>query len=131
MGLSCSCDNDDDADWYYVGGEEFSILSTKRSRKCCSCGTKLMPGSEVVKFERFRYPVYDSIEEKILGPDAEVYMADWFMCEECGGLAMALTELGFCLNLGLDDMHDLAKEYGEMQREDLARKRSLMAIVGA
>ena len=104
MGLSCSCDNDD-ADWYYVGGDEFSILSTKRSRKCCSCGTKLMPGSEVVKFERFRYPVYDSIEEKILGPDAEVYMADWFMCEECGGLAMALAELAPVAGVAIGQAH--------------------------
>lgn len=126
MSLSCSCDSDE-ADWYFIGGVDFEPLATKRSRKCCSCGSKLQPGSEVVRFERFRRPEYDSIEAKILGEDAEVYMADWFMCEECGGLYMALSDLGFCFDFGYDDMRDLAKEYGAMQREDAERKRSILA----
>lgn len=126
MSLSCFCDNDD-ADWYFTGADDFSILATKRSRKCCSCGTTLKPGSEVVRFERFRHPAYGSIEEKIVGEGNEIYMADWFMCEECGGLYMALSELKFCFDFGRDDMRDLAKEYGAMQREDLARKRAKLA----
>lgn len=122
MSLSCYCESDD-ADWWYTGADDFSVLATKRSRKCCSCGKKLAPGAEVLKFERWRRPAYDSIEEKIMGDGAEIYLADWFMCEECGGLYMAINELGFCFDLGNDDMRQLAREYGDMQRGAMARKR--------
>lgn len=128
MSLSCYCDVDD-ADWYYEAGDNFSLLDTKRSRKCCSCGAKLTPGSEVLRFMRYRHAAYDSIEEKIFGEGNEIYLADWFMCETCGGLYMALNELGFCCDLGHDDMRELAKEYGQMQRE--AMMRAQLSKVGA
>ena len=120
MSLSCYCESDD-ADWWFEPAADFSFLGTKRARKCCSCNARLKPGDEVLKFTRWRNPAYGSIEEKIFGEYSEIYMADWFMCEACGGLYMALSELGFCVSLGDDNMADLAKEYGEMQREALAR----------
>lgn len=82
----------------------------------------MAPGAEVLALSRWRTAGYDTIEEKIYGCQGEVPLATWYMCERCGGLFMALEELGFCVDVG-DNMIALAKEYGEMQREDIARKR--------
>ena len=106
MSLSCSCECG--VDWSYFGPEDFSKLATKRSRKCCSCRAIIRPGASVGLFQRVREPSND-IEERIHGD--EVYMSDWYMCEECVGLYFSLTDLGFCINLGEEKMRDLAKEY--------------------
>ncbi len=119
MSLSCSCEVDD-ADWWYQPAEDFSLLGTKRARKCCSCEVRLAPGDEVLKFRRWKTAGYDTIEEKILGEGGEIDLADWFMCEPCGGLYLAFHDLGYCVSLGFDNMVELAKEYGEMQRAERA-----------
>ncbi len=124
MSLSCHCDDfeiDGDS-WGYISGEDFSNLQTKRSRKCCSCGDMILPGADVVKFERMRGP-RNEIEERCKG--AEIYLSDWYMCEECGGLYLSLSELGYCVELGQDDMHDLVKEYAALKAE--GRKHVEMA----
>lgn len=108
MSLSCSCD--DEFDWYYLEPSDFSTLTTKRSRKCCSCGSRIAVGSDCARFERYRAPVTD-IEERIQGD--EVPLADKWMCEECGGLYFSLTDLGFCINLGSENMRSLVQEYAD------------------
>lgn len=95
MGLSCSCDNDD-ADWYYNALEDFTVLKTKRSRKCTSCKVKIIPGNTVLEFYRYRSPRHE-IEEVIY--DDQVPLASWYMCETCGGLYMAVDELGMCCDI--------------------------------
>lgn len=95
MSISCGCDYDDFT-WHYTAPEDFSTLKTKRFRKCCSCGCRLEPGDTVAEFERDR-PPSSEVEERIYGD--EVPMAPWFMCEECGGLFMALAEQGYCIAL--------------------------------
>lgn len=95
MSISCGCDYDD-FEWRYISPNDFSVLKTKRSRKCCSCGCGLKPGDEVAEFARERSPQND-IEERIYGDDVPI--APWFMCEECGGLFMAMQEAGFCITL--------------------------------
>lgn len=97
MSISCGCDYDDDYEWRYTPPDYFEALQTKRSRKCCSCGCTLKPGAEVAKFERSRPPRGDIEEAIYLGDD--VPMADWYMCEECGGLFMALSGSGYCISL--------------------------------
>lgn len=72
------------------------MLNTKRSRKCCSCGCTIKPGEVVAEFLRTKRPEND-IEERIYGD--EVPLATWFMCEECGGLFMAIEDQGFCISL--------------------------------
>ena len=116
MTLSCTCDYDDyDGDgWFYYGPEDYTTLQTKRSRKCCSCSTKINVGDIVTKFTRARNLNYGSIEEKIYGEGGEIYLADWFMCEECSDLYFSLKELGFCISLGYDSMQDLLKEYQDV-----------------
>lgn len=108
MSISCGCDTDDFA-WFYKAPSDFSSLSTKRSRRCCSCGCSLKHGDTVAEFERHRHP-RDEIEERIWS-DNDIPMASWFMCEACGGLFMALEENGFCITLRKgENMRDLVKQ---------------------
>jgi hypothetical protein len=107
MSISCGCDYDD-FDWHYMPPEDFTVLATKRSRKCCSCGCAVKPGDTVLDFERSKRPSSE-IEERIYGD--EVPLAHWYMCEECGGLYMALEEHGYCISLSEgESMKSLAKE---------------------
>lgn len=106
MSISCSCDSDD-AEWYYTPKEDFSILQTKRSRKCCSCGSKLSVGSEVLHFVRWKSPE-TYVEERIYGD--EVPLASWYMCETCGGLYMAVQDLGMCCDIS-ENIAGQIKEY--------------------
>lgn len=105
MSISCGCD--DDFAWHYTPPKDFSILQTKRSRRCCSCGCKLTPGSEVGEFERSRR-AHNDIEERICGDD--IPMASWYMCEECVGLFWALADIKYCIALRKgESMRDLVK----------------------
>lgn len=112
MSLSCSCGGE--YDWYYDPPSDFTVLSTKRARKCCSCGTRLPVGTTVLKFRRWRSPT-DDIEERIHGE--EVALAPWVMCEPCGGLFLALNELGYCIPIDEEPMRELVREHNEMRGE--------------
>lgn len=122
MSLSCSCENDD-ADWYYTPATEFTTLSTARSRKCCSCGSKILHGETVLKFERWRAPSErcNYIEESIYGD--QVPLATWFMCETCGGLYMAVDELGMCCDI-TESIADQIKEYRAEEAAFQARSQA-------
>lgn len=117
MSLSCSCDSDGDGDWYWGFSDtpDFSVLTTKRYRKCCCCKRKIVPGQEVLELPRWRSPSErcNYIEEKIYGD--EVPLAPYFMCEECGGLAMAVMELGMCFDIG-EPMRQQIREYMKMSK---------------
>ena len=95
MTLSCGCDYDGDAAWYFeeVG---FSTLKTKRGRRCRSCKTLLKLGAECLRLARWRGPRTD-VEDRIHGD--EVPLAAWYLCERCGDIYASLTELGFCADL--------------------------------
>lgn len=113
MSLTCEHESDGDADWFYTQPEDFSILSIKRSRRCCSCGERIAVGSLVLKFYCNR-PPKNEIEERIYGDDYEaVPMPTRYMCEPCGDLALNLKELGYCTPPG-DDMRETVKEYSEL-----------------
>lgn len=114
MSLSCTCDlYGDEADWYYETADDFSVLTTKRSRKCCSCKTKIKPGEEVLKLRRYQQPSdrCNYIEESIYG--GEVPLAAWYMCETCGGLYFAVTDLGMCCDIERD-LKVQIREYNEL-----------------
>ena len=120
MSLSCSCDNDG-ADWWYEPSSDFAVLATKRSRKCCSCGTKIKPGDEALYLRRWRSPSMrcNYIEESIYGE--EVPLAPWFLCETCGGLYFAVQDLGMCCDISDNIAHQIREYRAE---EDAYRKRS-------
>ena len=109
MGLTCLCYEPDGDGCYYYPSDDYQILDTNRAKRCCSCATLIHIGNTALKFDRAHFP-NDDIQERIYGD--EVYMAPWWMCENCADLYFSLTALGFCIMLG-DKMLDLAKEYGE------------------
>lgn len=95
MSISCSCG--DDYEWMYYGPDDFEPLNTKRRRRCISCRTMIDVGAEAGRFSCYRAPRSD-YEEQRFGD--EVPMADKWMCEECTGLYISLSELGYCLTIG-------------------------------
>ena len=110
MPLTCSCDWDyGDYTWFYEPPEDYTVLATKRSRKC-SCGTRIVVGDLCTKFRRWRHPKYD-VEDRIYGDDGEIPLAPRFLCERCSDLYWSFSELGFeCV--GPDEiMPELVREY--------------------
>lgn len=114
MGLTCSCDYD-----YYEPGMtiwceigEYAPLSTKRSRKCCSCKEKISVGDTCCEIPRYKVPESD-IEERIYGEDGEVPKASAYMCERCADLLFSLKELGYC-EQPWEDQRTLVADYAEM-----------------
>lgn len=99
MGLSCgSSDVDTDGfDWWWCWPREEKSLATKRFRKCCSCGARIEPGQTCQPVYRYRPPASE-IEDRIHGE--EVSMANWYLCEKCGDIALSLDEAGYCFELG-------------------------------
>lgn len=108
MGLSCSCDFDLDGDsWLYYHPSDFATLVAAKRKRCCSCGELIGIAQECVEFPRVR-GARGEYEERRFG--AEIELASWWMCEDCGGLYFSLSELGYCITLG-DDMRSLVAEY--------------------
>ena len=113
--LSCSCYDDDECAWYYNSLEKFIPLATKhnRRRRCCSCHKPIDIGASVVRIDRWR-PPRDEIELRIARhDDAEIPLAAWFLCEECGEIFLNLNAIGYCIDVS-ESMQDLLKEYHEM-----------------
>lgn len=128
MGLSCDCNFDnwgDERTFYYVP-HDFTKLATKRRRRCCSCKELIGIGDPCLNFYRFHNPLYD-IEENIYGDDGEVPMASWYMCESCGEIFLNLNDLGFCVDLGVDDMCECLREYQKEYSHPSWRKKYLSA----
>lgn len=113
MPLTCYCEGD--ADWYFVAAEDFAPLATKRRQRCRSCGALINIGADCLRFTRTREPRTD-IEESIYGDGDTVPLADYYNCEVCGGLFMALSERGYCVAPN-EDMRELAREHGQLERE--------------
>lgn len=115
MSLSCECDFDGDG-WTYTHAMplDFIPLKTKRAHRCCSCKTLVRPGEDIVELDRYR-PARNYIEERIYGESCDVPMASWILCEECGGLFMAIHDLGICWIAGTNIKEDV-REWAEAQR---------------
>lgn len=108
MPLSCECDFDGDG-WYYRPPDDYTKLSTKKRKRCCSCKNLIDIGAVCGLFERGR-PFESDIEEKIYSADEEVPLANYYMCETCTDLYFSLDALGFCIDLN-ESMQELTKEY--------------------
>ena len=108
MSISCYCGDWDGEGWYYFEPDDYSHLTTKRWRKCCSCNALIRPGDLSAKFTRETQPNEGSIEWRIYGD--EMPLPPWFMCETCADLYFSLTELGYCVSLTKgESMRDLAE----------------------
>jgi hypothetical protein len=113
MSLSCSCDSDGDWEWYFYEPSDYKPLGMKRSRKCCSCKSRVAVGDLCIEFPRYKQPGYDTVEERIHGD--EMPISSYWMCEGCADQYFNLAALGFCITLP-SDMRELLKEYIEMRR---------------
>lgn len=110
--MSIFCDSGldgGDFDWWWYEPKDEAPLTTKRSRKCCSCGERIAVGAVARKVLRFRKPT-EFEEDRGIYSD-EVPLADWYLCEACGDVADSLAELGFCYNLGGESLKDQIAEY--------------------
>lgn len=116
MSISCECDFDGDG-WVYTHTVplDFKPLATKRAHRCCSCKRLVRPGEDIVELERYR-PARCDIEERIYGEGIDVPMASWILCEECGGLFMAIHDLDICWIAGTNIKDDI-RDWAEAQRE--------------
>ena len=108
MSLSCSCG--DDYDYYYTAPKDYSNLTTKWRKRCCSCKNLIELNAIVIKLESYRSPKND-IEERIYGD--EVGLAAKYMCEDCADIYFNLDALVFCINIGTP-MSDLLAQYVEV-----------------
>jgi len=114
MSLSCTCDHDlsiYDVSWLWCWPSDYTTLTTKRAKRCCSCNRLIKPGETVAAYERERAPV-SAIEERIHGDGEPVPLAAWYHCEICADLAASLEALGFCFQID-DDMRALVRSYAE------------------
>ncbi len=111
MPLTCYCDWEPEAGmWFYYPPADYSTLSTKRARKCSSCGERIAVGDLCCKFNRNKIPEHD-VEVRIWGEDGEIPLAPWFICERCGDLWWSMNDLGFeCVGPG-ENMLELVREY--------------------
>jgi hypothetical protein len=99
MSIACSSGLDfGDYDWRWCAPADEAPLTTKRSRKCCSCGAKVGVGDTARSIARYRPPT-EFEETRGIACD-EVPLANWYLCETCGDLADSLSELGYCYELG-------------------------------
>lgn len=113
MGLSCSCDYEPDPGaTVYYGPEDYTTLTTKRGRRCLSCGDKIPVGSVCAEVPRVKIPSHD-IEYRIYGDDGEIPRAPAYLCERCADLCFSLEELGYCPQ-PWEDQRELVADYAEM-----------------
>jgi hypothetical protein len=112
MGLSCTCKEwyGDPGTWAFFQPKDFTVLTTKRRKRCCSCKALIDVGSDCLRFDRLRAP-YNEIEEKILGD--EILIPPHYMCYHCGEIYLNLEAIGYCVN-PYESMDELLSEYHEM-----------------
>ena len=100
MSISCSCDFGDGGEypewWFSVENADFIPLPTIHGQKCPSCQSKILPGDDCVRVERWCYDEDGN----------DITMSPWWLCETCGGLAMAIEEQGLCYTLGGETLRD-------------------------
>lgn len=112
MALSCGCDyiGGDEPWWECSPTQEFLPLETKNRRRCVNCKQLIEIGALHIPVDRYR-PPYSDVEENIHGD--QVKMADWHLCEECGGLLLSILEKGFCCTLGNETLQNQIRDYND------------------
>ena len=121
MPLTCYC-GDGDYDWYYHSPNDYfeikkidRLYPPQKKKKCSSCGDIIEWDSTVARFYRYRFPTLWEADH-IYNDDDEIYLADYYLCEKCADLYFSFQELGFECVSPSENMIQLAKEYGEINR---------------
>jgi len=120
MTLSCGCDFDlDGCDWWWevvrhgeADEQDTTPYPGKRSTRCISCGTRIVPGDQHLAINRYRHP-RTFVEERIYGEDGEIEIAPARMCEDCAEIFGALLAHGYCLSIE-EPMRDQLREHWEI-----------------
>ena len=112
MGLSCECGDYRDSDWWYFPPDDFTLLQTKRGRRCASCGSKIKVADIVLKFPIYRAPTEFEIETIGICEGDDVPKAPKYLCEKCGDIYSSLEESGFCVS-PCESMTELLHDYHE------------------
>ena len=123
MSLECSNSNyeGEDCTWWWTWCRELKPLSTKRSRKCCSCGCVIPRDEMAGKVSRDREP-NSEIEDRIYNGDS-ISLAAWYVCEKCFDLGESLFELGFSFSLGDgQSLQDQIDDYRKLEAEFKGRQ---------
>ena len=80
-------------------------------KRCCSCGDIICVLDDILEFYMYRLPKSD-IEENIYHEGVPI--SNKFMCEECSGLYLALSELGYCVDIW-EPMVDQVEQHNNMR----------------
>jgi hypothetical protein len=109
MELSCSCGADDCDRWYTVEGwTTLKAQGAKRRRRCSSCKTLIDIGAECLMFSNEKR---DGEKEDIFGEYASISMAPSWYCAKCGEIFENLEDIGYCFDIGNDNMPDAMEAY--------------------
>jgi hypothetical protein len=97
MSVSCGLCDYDDCEWWYIADRDYSVLQTKRRKRCASCHDLIDIGSTVLKMENEREPRTE-VEQRIYN-DNHVPLADSYFCETCADLYFSIVEAGYCVTM--------------------------------
>jgi hypothetical protein len=119
MPLTCYCEENYDAEWWWWSPDDYSVMPfSGRRKRCRSCRQIITAGELVAEFERTRGPRHD-IELNIYGDGPEaVKLASWYLCEPCADLFFSLDALGFCISPD-ENQHDLVREHAAMAKPEI------------
>lgn len=109
--LSCSYRDEENASWFFIPPNDFTLFEGPKRKRCCSCKELISIGALSLKFSCHR-PPKNEIEDRIYGEDGEIPIANKFLCEKCGDQFMNLEALGFCIDI-TENIMDLLQEYVE------------------
>lgn len=112
MGLTCSCSDDyGPGDKLWMEPKGYAPLTTKRSKKCCSCKARIEIGALCAEVPRVKIPETD-IEIRIYGEEEKPIASAW-MCERCADLCFSFIDLGYCAK-PWEDQRELLADYVDM-----------------
>lgn len=89
MGL-CSCDMDNDYEWYWEKLGEPKLFNLKRRKHCLNCKELIEINTECQEFGRIAHDEDGN----------EKHLSSSFLCENCSDLTLAIEELNGCYTLG-------------------------------
>ena len=93
MAISCECDFDSGT--LTVGDPK--EVTCRNPRKCFSCGKQINTNDKIYRWSMYNYDTYQTV-------------APYWLCEECGDMALNLLEYNYCFSLG-ESIRDQWVEY--------------------
>ena len=92
----CSCDMDNDFEWYWAKNGEPKPFILARRKRCINCSELISHGDECQEVCR------QSCDED----GNEKDLSSVYLCEKCNDLTLAIEELNGCYTLGGESLKD-------------------------